>query len=180
MSEYSFIIAPNVQEILHVYITSSGHHFSVWLFNIHYKLICCYLCSAEQNNKASLKNNNERFIFMTESKTMSEWEKFFVTGSSRVSQVAAVIFSKDCQCWSVQGTGKSAGDRREVFLLCLPSTLCHWVWLPKRVEKIVLERKMESMLSAADWSVCGWITWQGHWFARENRSVTAKSISWQM
>ena len=30
------------------------------------KLICSYLCSAEQNNKTSLKNNKERFIFMTE------------------------------------------------------------------------------------------------------------------
>ena len=35
---------------------------------IHYKLICSCLCSAEQNNKTSLKNNNGRFIFMTESR----------------------------------------------------------------------------------------------------------------
>ena len=37
------------------------------LVHIHYKLICSSLCSAEQNNKTPLKNNNEKFIFMTES-----------------------------------------------------------------------------------------------------------------
>ena len=46
--------------------------FSVWLVHIHYKLICSYLCSAEQNNKASSKNNNKRFIFMTESRLVSK------------------------------------------------------------------------------------------------------------
>ena len=33
--------------------------FSIWVVHIHYKLIYSYLCSAEQNNKTSLKNNNE-------------------------------------------------------------------------------------------------------------------------
>ena len=79
--------------------------FSVWLVHIHYKLICSCLCSAEQNNKASWKNNNKQFIFMTESRLVSEWEIFFVC---RMLQVAAVIFGDDRQCWSVpwQATGE--------------------------------------------------------------------------
>ena len=50
-------------------------YFRVWFSSYHYKLICSCLCGAKQINKASLKNNNERFIFMTESRTVSEWEK---------------------------------------------------------------------------------------------------------
>ena len=49
-----------------------GHHFSICSVHIRSKLICTYLCSAEQNNKTSLKDNNEWFIFMTESRLVSE------------------------------------------------------------------------------------------------------------
>ena len=55
-----------MSECLYIYI------YSVCLVHIHYKLIRSYLCNAEQNNKASLKNNNGRFIFMTESRLVSE------------------------------------------------------------------------------------------------------------
>ena len=79
------------------------HVFTGWFVHIHYKLIFCCLCSAEQNNKASWKNNHERFILMTESKLVSEWEKFFwLSQIAAVSQVTAVIFGEDRQCWSVQ------------------------------------------------------------------------------
>ena len=72
------------------------------LGSIHYMLICSCLCSAEQNNKTSLKNNNERFIFMTENRLVSEWEKFFwVSQVAAVSHIAAVIFGEVRQCWSV-------------------------------------------------------------------------------
>ena len=43
----------------------------------YYKLICSCLFSTKWNNNVSLKNNKEMFIFMTESRIVSEWEKFF-------------------------------------------------------------------------------------------------------
>ena len=44
------------------------------------------VCNAEQNNKITLKNNNEWFIFMTESRLVSEWEKlFWVSGSNSIT-----------------------------------------------------------------------------------------------
>ena len=46
--------------------------FSICLVDIHYKLICSCSCNAEQNNKTSLKNNNEWFIFKTESRLASK------------------------------------------------------------------------------------------------------------
>ena len=47
----------------------------------------------------------------------------------------------------------------------------------KELEKIILERKKESMRSVPDWSVSDRIAWRGHWFARGNRSVTA-TVPW--
>ena len=38
----------------------------------------------------------------------------------------------------------------------------------KGLDKIVLERKKESMRSASDWSLCGRVAWRGHWFVRGN------------
>ena len=46
-------------------------------------------------------------------------------------------------------------------------------WLPKGLEKIVLERKKESMGSAWWFVDYSWIAWQGHWFVKGNRSVAA-------
>ena len=55
--------------------TNSKIVFSICLLYIHNKLICSCLCNAEQNNKTSLKNNHEWFIFMTESRLMSRVRK---------------------------------------------------------------------------------------------------------
>ena len=56
---------------------------------------------------------------------------------------------------------------------CLSSLLTGfsltWCDFQKGLEKIVIERKKESICSAPDWSVCGRIAWQVHWFARGNR-----------
>ena len=142
----------------------------VW-FTIHYKLICSYLCSTEQNNKASLKSNNERFILMTKSRLVSEWEKFLgVSQVAAVLQVAAVIFGKDCQCWSIPwwATGERSffSACRVLFVLLAD--------FQKGLEKIVLYRKME-LVHSAHWLVSVWPNCLAgeHWFVRENRSVTA-------
>ena len=90
-------------------LLNSWEDFSVWLIHIPYKVICSCLCSAEQNNKASLKNHNERFIFMTESRLVSEWEKFLGVSQVAVeSQVATVNLWEDQQCRSIpwQATGE--------------------------------------------------------------------------
>ena len=51
--------------------------------HIHNKLICSYLCSAEQNNQTSLKNNNRWLIFVTEvDLCLSEKRFSMVSGSS--------------------------------------------------------------------------------------------------
>ena len=109
-------------------------YFGVWLVPYHYKLICSCLCSAEQNNKASLKNNNKRFTFMTESRLVSEWEKFFGCGVPAVSQVAAVIFGEDRLCWGVpwQATGE-----RSFFSACRVLSVL-LTDFEKGLEKIVL------------------------------------------
>ena len=62
---------------------------------------------------------------MTESRLVSEWEKFL--GGS---QVAAVIFSKNRQCWSIlwQATGE-----RSFFSACRGLSVC--CRLPKRARK---------------------------------------------
>ena len=65
----------------------------LWMVHKHYKLICCYLCSAEQNNKTSLKSKNEWFIFMTESRLLIEWEKALFRYQVAVSQVVRQFFS---------------------------------------------------------------------------------------
>ena len=51
---------------------------SLWMVHIHYKLICSYLCSAEQNDKTYLKNNNEWFIFMKEVDLCQNEKTFFL------------------------------------------------------------------------------------------------------
>ena len=93
--------------------------FSVWFVHIHYKLICSCLCRAEQNNKASLKNNNERFIFID---CVGEGKvPWGVAGCSSVAGSWSYLWrrSSKLEC-------PVAGNRREVFLLCLLSTLCLW------------------------------------------------------
>ena len=67
---------------------SDGSIFSICLVHIHYKLICSYLCSTEQN-KISLKNNNEWFIFMIEVDLCQSEKRFFLglAGCSRVSSL---------------------------------------------------------------------------------------------
>ena len=59
----------------------------------HYKLICSYLCSAEQNDKTSLKNNNEWFIFMIEVDLCQSEKRFFLGYQIAVLQVACQFFS---------------------------------------------------------------------------------------
>ena len=87
---------------------------SRFLVHVHYKLFCTCLCSAEQNNKISLKNNNEWFIFMTESRLVSEWEKVLFGCQVAVSlvvrqffsvlQVAALVLLCACVCVCVAGS----------------------------------------------------------------------------
>ena len=59
--------------------------------------------------------------------------------------------------WNVRSRGRERG------LSLLPAgfslTYCDF---QKELEKIVLERKKESMRSAPDWSVCDRMAWQGH------------------
>ena len=63
------------------------------MVHIHYKLICSYLCSAEQNNKTSLKNDNECFIFMTEVDLCQNGKKVLFEYQIAVSQVVRQFFS---------------------------------------------------------------------------------------
>ena len=57
--------------------SSGNYKFSICLVHIHYKLIYSYLCSAEQNNKTSLNNNHEWFIFMAEVDLCQSGKRFF-------------------------------------------------------------------------------------------------------
>ena len=72
--------------------------------------------------------------------------------------------------WNVHSRGR---ERSLSWLLARCSLTCHD--FRKRIEKIVLKKK-ESMRSAG-WLASGWPNRLvgGHWFARENRSVTATS-----
>ena len=72
--------------------------FSVWVVHVHYKLICSYLCSAEQNDKTSLKNNNEWFIFMTEVDLCQSEKRFFLGYQVAVSQVVRQFFGSLVYC----------------------------------------------------------------------------------
>ena len=59
--------------------------------------------------------------------------------------------------WNVRSRGREKGlsSLRAGFSLTFRG-------FQKELEKIVLERKKESMRSAPDWSVCGRIAWWGH------------------
>ena len=78
---------------VHEFVSASPEFFSTCSVHIHSKLIWSRLCSAEQNKKTSLKNNNEWFIFMTESRLVSEWEKVLLGYQVAVSQVVHQFFS---------------------------------------------------------------------------------------
>ena len=71
----------------------SKKFLSICVVHTHYKLICSYLCNAEQNNKTSWMNNNEWFVFMTESRLVSEWEKILFGYQVAVLQVVHQFFS---------------------------------------------------------------------------------------
>ena len=61
-----------------LFLVLSWQGFSIWVVYIHYKLICSYSYRAEQNNKTSLKNTNEWFIFMTEVDLCQSEKRFFL------------------------------------------------------------------------------------------------------
>ena len=97
---------------------------------------------------------------MTESRLVSEWEKFFV--SCRSQQLSSV---------KIINAGASSGKRGLSSLLAEYSLSV--ADFQKGLWKIVLLRKMESMHSA-HWLVRVWPNCLvGHWFVRENRFLTA-------
>ena len=77
-----------------------------------------------------MKNKNERFIFMTESRLVSEWEKFF-----RVSHVAAVSSAKIVNA----GASRRKGQERGLSSLLTEYSLL-LADIPKGLENISLEK----------------------------------------
>ena len=111
-----------------------GHHFSILFVRIHYKLICSCLSSAEHNNKASLKNSNERFIFMTESTRQAEKKDLSPVASHGTLQ----------HWWSSPKIITATCTPQGTFLTRTLSTFCH----KNKPFVVVLQRGFVILFSA--------------------------------
>ena len=124
-----------------------GYRFLVNVCLDHYKLTSsCSRCT-EWKTKTFLRTTKKRFISPTES------------SSSYLQRRSSML---ECPV---------DGNRREVFLFCLPGTLCWPTIISKKGYKnSSLEDRWNQCALPADWSVCGWIAWWGYWFEKENKS----------
>ena len=65
---------------------------------------------------------------------------------------------------------------REVCLGCWLVALCPSTHYPKGTRKNSSWEEEGINALCLDWSISGWIAWRGHWFVKENRSVTATYV----
>ena len=136
------------------------------LVHIYCKLICSCLCSSEQNNNPPPGRTTMKGLFLWQKEDCVKVRKvsWCVAGWSSVAGSSSYLWRRSSML-----EHPVAGNRREVFF--------HWFAdrLPKKTRKnsSLEEDGINALCPLIGPCLAESLGRQGHWFVKENRSVTA-------